>query len=121
MSLGEIKNSDCTLELSGFYRQHFGRLSANIGRKHTIEFSKRTKDSPFPHDGNKFITIPDESPCDFAEFIDSNAGLFRTQEIQTQFGIIPNIDRNLLLNFFEEVYNDEEKIFKSINIQLIDY
>ena len=58
---------------------------------------------------------------DFAEFIDSNAGLFRTQEIQTQFGIIPNIDRNLLLNFFEEVYNDEEIIFKSINIQLIDY
>ena len=58
---------------------------------------------------------------DFAEFIDSKAGLFRTQEIQTQFGIIPNIDRNLLLNFFEEVYNDEEKNFKSINIQLIDY
>ena len=54
-------------------------------------------------------------------FIDSKAELFRQQEIQTQFGIIPNIDRNLLLKFFEEVYNDDEIIFKSINIKLIDY
>ena len=58
---------------------------------------------------------------DFAEFVDSKAGLFRQQEIQTQFGIIPNIDRNLLLKFFEEVYNTEEIIFNSINIKLIDY
>ena len=54
-------------------------------------------------------------------FIDYKAELFRQQGIQTQFGIIPNIDRNLLLKFFEEVYNDEEKNFKSINIKLIEY
>jgi len=66
--------------------------------------------------GNKNFQL-----IDFAEFIDSKAELFRQQEIQTQFGIIPNIDRNLLLKFFEEVYNDEEIIFKSINIKLIDY
>ena len=40
MSLGEIKNSGETLELSGTHRPHFGRLSANIGRKPTNEFSK---------------------------------------------------------------------------------
>ena len=58
---------------------------------------------------------------DFAEFVDTKAELFKPQEIQTQFGIIPDIDRNLLLKIFEEVYNDEEFIFKSINIKLIDY
>jgi len=58
---------------------------------------------------------------DFAEFVDTKAILFKPQEIHTQFGIISNIDRNLLLKFFEEVYNDEEIIFKSINIKLIDY
>ena len=40
LSLVEIKNSGGTLELSGPYRPHFGRLSANIGRKPTIEISK---------------------------------------------------------------------------------
>ena len=58
---------------------------------------------------------------EFAEFIHTKSGLFKPQEIKKQFGIIPNIDRNLLLKFFEEVYNEEEKIFKSINIKLIDY
>jgi len=58
---------------------------------------------------------------DFAEFVHKKAGLFRLQEKKKQFGIIPNIDRNLLLKFFDEVYNDEEIIFKSINIKLIDY
>jgi len=58
---------------------------------------------------------------DFAEFIHTRAGSFIPQEIKTQFGIIPNIDKDMLFNFFEEVYDDKEKIFKSINIKLIDY
>ena len=66
--------------------------------------------------GNKNFQL-----IDFAEFVDTKGALFKPQEIKTQFGIIPNIDRNLLLKFFEEIYNDQEIIFKSINIQLIDY
>ena len=58
---------------------------------------------------------------DFAEFIESRAELFMPHERPTQFGIIPNIDRKMLLNFFDEAYSDKEERFKSINIKLVDY
>ena len=58
---------------------------------------------------------------DFAEFVETRAEFFRPHERPTQFGIIPNIDRNLLLKFFEDVYSDTEINFKSINIKLVDY
>ena len=58
---------------------------------------------------------------DFAEFIESRSELFKFNERPTQFGIIPNIDRKMLLNFFDDIYSDKEEIFKSINIKLVDY
>ena len=58
---------------------------------------------------------------DFAEFIESRSEFFKHHERPTQFGIIPNIDRKMLLNFFDDVYSDKEEIFKSINIKLVDY
>ena len=58
---------------------------------------------------------------DFAEFIESKSELFKSNERPTQFGIIPNIDRKMLLNFFDDIYSDKEEIFKSINIKLVDY
>jgi len=58
---------------------------------------------------------------DFAEFVETRAEFFKPHERPTQFGIIPNIDRNMLLNFFDEAYPDTEKRFKSINIKLVDY
>ena len=58
---------------------------------------------------------------DFAEFVETRAEFFMPHERPTQFGIIPNIDRNMLLKFFEDVYSDTDKIIKSINIKLVDY
>jgi hypothetical protein len=58
---------------------------------------------------------------DFAEFVETRAEFFKPHERPTQFGIISNIDRNMLLNFFDEAYPDTEKRFKSINIKLVDY
>ena len=58
---------------------------------------------------------------DFAEFIESRSEFFKPHERPTQFGIIPNIDRKMLLNFFDDVYSDKEETFKSINIKLVDY
>ena len=58
---------------------------------------------------------------DFAEFVESRAEFFKPHERPTQFGIIPNIDRNMLLKFIEDVYSDTDKIIKSINIKLVDY
>jgi len=46
---------------------------------------------------------------DFAEFVETRAEFFKPHERPTQFRIIPNIDRNMLLNFFDEVYPDTEK------------
>jgi hypothetical protein len=57
----------------------------------------------------------------FAEFVETRAEFFKPHERPTQFGIIPNIDRNMLLNFFDEAYPDKEKRFKSTNIKLVDY
>ena len=58
---------------------------------------------------------------DFAEFIESRSEFFKHHERPTQFGIIPNINRKMLLNFFDDVYSDKEETFKSINIKLVDY
>ena len=58
---------------------------------------------------------------DFAEFVETRAEFFKPHERPTQFGIIPNIDRNMLLKFIEDVYSDTDKIIKSINIKLVDY
>jgi len=58
---------------------------------------------------------------DFAEFVETRSEFFKPQERPTQFGVIPNIDRNMLLNFFDETYPDTEKRFKSINLKLVDY
>ena len=55
------------------------------------------------------------------EFVQAKAELFKPHERPTQFGIIPNIDKNLLLKFFEVVYSDTEINFQSINIKLVDY
>ena len=41
---------------------------------------------------------------DFAEFIESRSEFFKHHERSTQFGMIPNIDRKMLLNFFDDVY-----------------
>ena len=54
------------------------------------------------------------------EFVETRAEFFKPHERPTQFGIIPNIDRNMLLKFFEDVYSDTVN-FKSINIKLVDY
>ena len=58
---------------------------------------------------------------DFAEFVETRGEFFKPHERPTQFGIIPNIDRNMLLKFIEDVYSDSDKFFKSINIKLVDY
>jgi len=58
---------------------------------------------------------------DFAAFVETRAEFFKPHERPTQFGIIPNIDRNMLLKFIEDVYSDTDKIIKSINIKLVDY
>jgi len=58
---------------------------------------------------------------DFAEFIESRSEFFKHHERPTQFGIIPDIDRKMLLNFFDDVYPDKEETFKLINIKLVDY
>ena len=58
---------------------------------------------------------------DFAEFIESKSEFFRPHGKPTQFGIIPNFDRKMLLDFFENVYSDNEETFKFINIKLVEY
>jgi len=51
---------------------------------------------------------------DFAEFVETRAEFFKPHERPTQFGIIPNIDRNMLLKFIEDVYSDTEKILNQL-------
>jgi len=58
---------------------------------------------------------------DFAEFVETRGEFFKPHERPTQFGIIPNIDRHMLLKFIEDVYSDSDKFIKSINIKLVDY
>ena len=49
---------------------------------------------------------------DFAEFVETRPEFFKPHERPTQFGIIPNIDRNMLLKFIDDVYSDTDKIIK---------
>jgi len=58
---------------------------------------------------------------DFAEFIESKSELLKPHDKPSQFGIIPNFDRNMLLDFFDNVYSDNEQTFKLINIKLVEY
>jgi hypothetical protein len=58
---------------------------------------------------------------DLSEFVMAKSEFFKPHERPTQYGIIPNIGRNMLLKFFEDVYSDTDNSFKSINIKLVDY
>ncbi len=58
---------------------------------------------------------------DFADFVDSKSNFFNPNGGQTGFGIIPKIDRKILMKFFDEAFSEEDIFFKSINSKLIDY
>ncbi|OQX05463.1 MAG: hypothetical protein BWK80_52135, partial [Desulfobacteraceae bacterium IS3] len=67
--------------------------------------------------GNESFTLKD-----FADFVESKAEHFRPHDRPTRFGLIPNINRNLLLKFFDHAYSDnEDEVFKMINIKLTEY
>ncbi|MBF0290312.1 MAG: radical SAM protein, partial [SAR324 cluster bacterium] len=59
---------------------------------------------------------------DFIDFIYAKAEMFKPHNRSTRFGIIPNIDRNILLKFFDHAYPvAEDEPFRIINTKLMDY
>jgi len=58
---------------------------------------------------------------DFASFVETRTEFFKPHERPTQFGIIPNINQNMLLNFIDDVYSETDNKFKSINVKLVGY
>ncbi len=66
--------------------------------------------------GNESFTLEQ-----FADFIHKKKEFLKPHNRPTRFGIIPNINRELLIQFFDHAYSESEESFKLLNLKLIDY